>query len=148
MFHRTCLQSVFLMQINERNLDLLLVSEEATPPVCKLVDFGQYKYQQRKKDKLSKKSSKAQVTKELKLSPKISDHDFMVRVNHAREFLTKRFKVKMSLSFRGREIVHPELGEQVAKRFIEELADLGIPDESLSRSDRSLVVFINPKTKA
>ena len=129
----------------KRSLDLLLVTENATPPVCKLINYGQFKYQQQKKEKQARKSTRSQVTKEIKMSPKISDHDYQVRINKSREFLTKGFKVKLSILFRGREIVHMNLGEALAKRFMTDLGDLGVADTNLMRSKRSLISIINPK---
>lgn len=133
-----------LAKAKELDLDLMLVAENAKPPVCKLVNFGQFKYQQQKKEKQSKRVSKAHVTKELKLSPKISDHDFMVRVSRGREFLSKGHKVKVSVMFRGREIIHPELGNSVVEKFIEKVSDIGVL-ESRSQSGRMMLAFVNPK---
>jgi translation initiation factor IF-3 len=127
------------------DLDLVLVSDNATPPVCKLVNYGQYRYQQQKKEKLAKKSSKAQVVKELKISPKISDHDFQVKLNKALEFLEKSYTVKLLLAFKGREMMHPELGENVVKRFIESVSEKGSSEQGTIRTGRALVTMINPK---
>ncbi len=129
----------------EAGLDLMMVSETSDPPVCKIVNFGQFKYQQKKKEKQSQKKAKGQVIKELKMSPKISEHDFQVRVNRGREFLEKGFKVKVSIPFRGREIIHPELGQNIAKRFIEMVKDLGTLEGNVTQAGRSLLAFVNPK---
>ncbi len=133
-----------LAKAKESDLDLMLVAQTAKPPVCKLVNFGQFKYQQQKKEKQSKKMSKAHVTKELKLSPKISEHDFMVRVSRGREFLGKGHKIKITVMFRGREIIHPELGHGVIEKFLEKIADIGVL-ESRSQSGRMMLAFVNPK---
>jgi len=132
-------------QALQEGLDLMLVAENADPPVCKIIDFGQFKYHQRKKEKQAKRVGKGQVVKELKLSPKISDNDFMVRVNRGREFLGKGFKVKASIQFRGREIIHPELGERVMNRFIESIIDLGALDGPVNMAGKTLLAFVNPK---
>jgi translation initiation factor IF-3 len=129
----------------EAGLDLMMVSETSDPPVCKIVNFGQFKYQQRKKEKQSQKKAKGQIIKELKMSPKISEHDFLVRVNRGREFLEKGFKVKVSVPFRGREIIHPELGQNIAARFIELVKDLGTLEGNVTQAGRSLLAFVNPK---
>jgi len=100
-------------------------------------------YQQKKKEKSARKS--AQVTKELKMSPKISEHDFQVRLNKAKTFLGKRYKIKLTIFFRGREIVHKDLGEQLAQRFLDELKDLGTSDSQLTKAGRNFVVIISPK---
>lgn len=126
-----------------KELDLLLVSETADPPVCKLVNFGQFLYKQKKKDRQSKRS--VQVTKELKVSPKISTHDYQVRLNKAIEFLKKRNKIRFSVFFKGREIVHQDLGQNIIERFILDVQELGVPDSGVIKAGKSLVVVVNPK---
>ncbi len=128
----------------QSGLDLLLLSDSAVPPVCKLVDFGQFKYQQQKKEKLNRKNTKSQVTKEIKLGPKISEHDYQVKLNRGKEFLAKRFKVKISIMFRGREIMHIDLGRNLVNRFIQDVSELGNGSE-IVQSGKSLVVIVNPK---
>ncbi len=128
----------------QRGLDLLLVSETANPPVCKLVDFGQFKYQLQKKEKLNKKNTKSQVTKELKLGPKISDNDYLVKLNKGKEFLQKGFKVKVSVNFRGREVMHMDLGRNILSRYLQDTSSIGAGSDVVS-SAKSLVVLINPK---
>ena len=100
-------------------------------------------YQQKKKEKSARKS--AQVTKELKMSPKISENDYQVRLNKAKVFLSKRYKIKLTIFFRGREIMHKDLGEKLAIRFLDELSTLGTSDGSLSRAGRNFVIIISPK---
>ena len=129
---------------DESNLDLLLVSDNSTPPVCKIVNIGQHKYQQQKKDKLAKKNVKGQVIKELKMSPKISEHDYQVRVDRGLKFLKKGYKVKLTIFFRGREIIHPELGTQLGDRFIEALKEHGKPESALAKTKRFLNAVIAP----
>lgn len=134
-----------LTMAKDAGLDLMMVSETSDPPVCKIVNFGQFKYQQKKKEKQSQKKAKGQVIKELKMSPKISEHDFQVRVNRGREFLEKGFKLKVSIPFRGREIIHPELGQNIASRFIDLVKDLGTLEGNVTQAGRSLLAFVNPK---
>ena len=129
----------------ERELDVLLVSPTTDPPVCRMINFGQFKYQQQKKEKQSRKSGKGQVTKELKMGHKISTHDFQVRVNKCREFLEKQYKVKISVPFRGREVVHMKLGYVLIERFIETIRDLGDKEGDVINANRSLTLMINPK---
>lgn len=133
-----------LAQAKDLDLDLVMVSETSSPPVCRLIDYGQYKYQQQKKDKSNKKS-RGQVTKEVKMSPKISSHDYDVRVNRATDFLKKGHKVKLFVPFRGREIVHPELGTAIIKKFLDEIKEIGVPESGISRAPRAMTVMINPK---
>ena len=135
-----------LRMAEEQGLDLLAVSEDTVPPVCKIVDFGHFKYEQQKKEKLSKKGSKNQSTKELKFSPKISDHDYQTRLSHGRKFLEKGHKIKMTIFFKGREFHHPELGIGIANRYLEDTKDLGLAESRPSFvTSRQLVVVINPK---
>jgi len=130
----------------ERNLDLLLVSSTTNPPVCRIIDFGQFRYQQQKKEKQSKKSGRNTSTiKELKMSPKISEHDYMVRLTNAKKFLNKGFKVKLTVFFRGREITHPELGKGILERFLEDVKDLGNPESKIMSAGKIFSVVINPK---
>ena len=127
----------------EKGLDLVLISENAVPPICKLVDYGQFMYQQKKKSKQGKKS--VQVTKELKMSPKISEHDYQVRLNQGFKFLEKKYKIKLTIFFKGREIVHSELGYELANRYINDIKELGNAENQPSMSGRSLIVIISPK---
>ena len=128
----------------EQNLDLLLISGDANPPVCKLVDYGQFMYQQKKKEKQQRRS--AQVIKELKMSHKISIHDYNVRLNQAEKFLKKKNKVKLTITFKGREIVYRDtLGIKLADKFLLDIEDHGIKDNDVVKSGRSLTVLINPK---
>ena len=130
---------------SERNLDLLLISDKSNPPVCKLVNIGQYKYQQQKKDKQSKKAKRSQIVKELKMSPKISSHDFGIRIQKGRRFLENGYKVKVSISFRGREITHMNIGEKLIQKYITEVEDIGAVDGEVMRSGRSLIAMLHAK---
>jgi translation initiation factor IF-3 len=122
-----------------------LVSPDAKPPVAKLVDFGQFRYEQQKKEKIAKKSGKNHVLKELKLSPKISEHDYQVRISSGRKFLTKGYKIKVSVFFKGREMAHPEIGREILSRYIQDVSDLGQQEADIIRANRSMLVIINPK---
>ena len=129
----------------ERNLDLVEVSPTARPPVCRIMDYGKFKYEQSKREGTARKKQHVQQLKEVKLRPKIADHDFDFKVQHARAFLQARDKVKVTLTFRGREMAHPELGYQMMQRVIADLAEFGSP-ESLPRSEgRTLVMVMMPK---
>ncbi|MBH37693.1 translation initiation factor IF-3 [bacterium] len=128
----------------EKNLDLLLLSGNASPPVCKIVDYGQFMYHQKKKEKQSRRSG--QVIKELKLSHKISSHDYNVRINQAIKFLSKKYKVKVTVVFRGREIVfRDKLGVEMVNRFLNDIEEYGIKDNDIVKSGRNLMVMVNPK---
>jgi translation initiation factor IF-3 len=119
-----------LAQAKEAGLDLFLVSPNSEPPVAKILDYGQYRYKKEKKQKDANKKSnnKSNVLKELKLTPRIGVHDFEVRVKHGRDFLTKGYKVKLTVFFKGREGTHPELGHALIAQYLEKIADLGWTD--------------------
>ena len=129
----------------EKGLDLLVVSADAAPPVCRIVDFGQYRYEQQKKDKQSKKGNRTGTVKELKMSPKISAHDYQVRLTSAKKFLQKGLKVKLTVFFRGREITHPELGKEVINKFLEDIKEIGVPESGIATQGKIFGVLINPK---
>ncbi len=131
-------------QAEDQGLDLLLVTQDANPPVCKIVDIGQYKYEERKKEKQARKGSRQQVVKELKMSPKISDHDYQVRLTQAKKFLDKLYTVKLSIFFKGRAITRKELGVEVIKRFIEDIKEVGTPTSQISSAHRSLCIMFGP----
>ena len=105
----------------EKSLDLVEVSPTARPPVCRIMDYGKFKYEQSKRERTARKKQHVQQLKEVKLRPKIDDHDFDFKIQHAREFLAARDKVKVTLTFRGREMAHPELGHQMMQRVIASL---------------------------
>ncbi len=112
--------------------------------MCKIVDYGQFMYHLKKKEKQSRRST--QVIKELKMSHKISIHDYNVRLNHAKKFLSKKFKVKITIVFRGREIVYRDgLGMDMVFRFLKDIEEYGIKDNDIVKSGRNLSVLINPK---
>lgn len=108
----------------ERGLDLVEVAPNASPTVCRIMDYGKYKYQQSKRAKESRKHQHTVEVKEIKYRPKIDDHDFEYKTNHVREFLTEGNKVKVTVTFRGREMAHPEFGTEILKRVVEATKDL------------------------
>jgi len=131
----------------DREMDLVAISHNAVPPVCKVMDYSHYLYDQNKREKKVRKNSKSNVLKELKLSSKISENDFQVRLKAAFKFLEKGYKVKVSLLFRGREITHSELGMSVMKRFGEELLELATVDQAPSMNGRFVNMLLIPKKK-
>ena len=112
----------------QHGVDLVEISSTATPPVCRLVDFGKFRYEQAKKEKESKKHQHASTVKEVQLSPRIDPHDLGVKINHAVDFLCEDMKVKVALKFRGREMAHTEFGFQVISQFLAAIAPYGHPD--------------------
>lgn len=132
----------------EQGLDLFLVSPNSSPPVAKILDYGHYRYEKEKKQKDGKKA--INVIKELKLTPRIGEHDFQVRFRRAQEFLGKGYKVKLTVFFKGREATHPDIGEGLVKRFIQDLDGLGEkenPDEILRLIGRTMSTMIIPSKK-
>ena len=127
------------------NLDLVEVAPAARPPVCKIMDYGRFKYEQAKRDREARKKQKIVEIKELKMRPTIEEHDFAVKVRNARRFLEEGDKVKASVTFRGREIVHSDLGRQVLDRLVGEIADLGAPERAPRMEGRFMTMLINPK---
>lgn len=127
-----------------RGMDLVEVAPNATPPVCRVVDYGKYRYEQAKKEKESKKHQHANRVKEIQLTATIDAHDFSVKLGHATDFLCEDMRVKVSLRFRGREMAHQEFGVQVMERFIKELAPYGQPIETPKLVGRGLNAMITP----
>ncbi len=114
-----------LREAQSRGLDLVEVAPNSAPPVCRIMDYGKYKYQQSKRAKESKKHQHVIVVKEVKYRPKIDDHDFNFKTEHVREFLGEGNKVKVTVTFRGREMAHPEFGQDILTRVVEAAKDLG-----------------------
>lgn len=129
----------------EKNLDLVLVSETADPPVCKIMDYGKYKYEQDKKQKEAKKKQHNADVKEVKMRYKIEEHDYNVRVKNAQRFLKSGDKVKATVSFRGREIQHSNLAEKLLQRMASDLEDVAEIQQSPKREGRNMMMMLSPK---
>jgi len=128
----------------QNGVDLVEIAATAVPPVCRVVDFGKFRYEQAKKDKESKKHQHASTVKEVQLSPRIDPHDLSVKVGHAIDFLCEDMKIKVSLRFRGREMQHTEFGFQVVQKFIAELAAYGHPDFPPKLIGRGINLMLSP----
>lgn len=128
----------------ERELDLVEISPTATPPVCKIMDYGQFKYQLAKKAHEAKKKQTVVQVKEIKLGLKIEEHDLGVKVRHIREFLTDGDKVKITIMFRGREILHKAMGENLALKVIEELKGIGTLEQKPKFEGRNIIMIFAP----
>ena len=129
----------------EKNLDLVKIAPQATPPVCKIIDYGKYRFEQAKREKEAKKNQRVVEIKEIRLSLNIDTHDFETKRNHAIRFLNDGNKVKVSIRFRGREMGHPELGAVIMKRFAESLADTANVDKPAKLEGRNMLMFLAPK---
>ncbi len=129
----------------ERKLDLVNISPNAVPPVCKILDYGKFRYEAQKREKEAKKKQKTMEVKEIRLSTFIEGHDIQVKANTASKFLKAGDKVKVSLRFRGREMGHQQLGREVMDKFAEICAEVGSVEKNPVMEGRSLVMFLAPK---
>ena len=133
---------------SERGKDLVEISPNAKPPVCKIIDFGKFKYQQTKKEKESKKAQHQVKVKEIKLRPNINIHDLTTKLNHARDFILKGDKVRVVCMFRGRQMLHIDLGEKVVKKIIEDLKEIAGIETPIKLMGRNLSVVLAPLSKS
>ena len=134
-----------LRMASEKNLDLVLIAPTAKPPVCKIIDYGKYKFEAAKREKEARKNQKIVSIKEVRLSANIDAHDFETKLGHAKKFLAAGDKVKVSIRFRGREITHSSLGANVMKDFAAQLEEFGAMEKSPKLEGRSMTMFISPK---
>ena len=131
----------------ERHLDLVEVAPNGKPPVCRIMNYGKYRYEQQKREKEAKKKQKVLTLKEVKLRPNIEDHDFYVKMKAAQRFLGEGSKVKVTIMFRGREMSHPELGEALLNRMAAELGDTAIVEKKPKIEGRNMTMIVAPKQK-
>lgn len=129
----------------ERGLDLVEIAPMAKPPVCRLMDYGKFKFEQSKREKEARKKQKVIEVKEIKMRPGIEEHDLMVKAKNARRFLNSGDKVKVTIVFKGRQITHPELGEKLCLRFAEELSDLSNMEKPPKMEGKNMVMVLAPK---
>ncbi len=130
---------------NSKNLDLVQISPNANPSVCKIMDYGKYKYEQSRKEKEARKNQKTITVKEVRLRPGIEENDLNTKANNAIKFLKKGDKVKVELRFRGRELGHKDIGKQVMLKFIEIVKEFGEPTSNPKFEGNNMVVIIDPK---
>lgn len=129
----------------EKNLDLVKIAPQATPPVCKIIDYGKYRFEQAKRDKEAKKNQRIVEIKEIRLSLNIDVHDFNTKVNQAKKFISEGNKVKASIRFRGREMGHPEIGYETMKEFAQVLSEVTNVEKSAKLEGRNMLMFLAPK---
>lgn len=129
----------------EVQLDLVKISSDAKPPVCKIMDFGKYKYEQSKREKEARKKQKVINVKEIRMNPTIDEHDFQVRLKNTIKFLKDGDKVKVSIRFRGRQMTHTKLGEEVLNRVVESISEVGVVEKPPKMEGRNMVMVIAPK---
>lgn len=131
----------------ERGLDLVEVAPTADPPVCRILDYGKYQYEQAKREKQARKAQKQIEVKEVRLRPKTGEHDTQVRLRQARKFLESGAKVKVRVRFRGREIYHPEVATEILDEFAQSLSDVGEIEVKPNMEGRSLLMIMAPARK-
>ena len=129
----------------ERQLDLVKIAPQARPPVCKLMDYGKYRFEQSKKEREFRKNQKVITVKEVRLSATIEDHDIDVKFKNAVKFLKDGNKVKVTIRFRGRQITHSEIGRQVMNEFAERIKEYGTVDKAPQIEGRNMIMFISPR---
>ena len=130
----------------EKNLDLVKIAPQAKPPVCKIMDYGKYRFEQSKREKEAKKNQRVIEIKEIRLSPNIDVHDFDTKVGHARKFLSAGNKTKVSIRFRGREMTHTDLGLTIMAQFAEMCADIASVEMPAKLEGRQMLMFLAPKS--
>jgi translation initiation factor IF-3 len=129
----------------EKGLDLIEVAPQAQPPVCRIMDYGKYKYEQGKREREQHKKSRQQEIKGIKMRPVTQEHDFQVRVKHTQEFLEKGDKVKVTIQFKAREITHPEIARKLMDKMILAIADHAIIEKPPSLEGKMLTMILSPK---
>ena len=129
----------------EQSLDLVEVAPDAKPPVCRIMDFGKYKYQQSKRLQQAKKKQKIISVKEIKLRPKTEEHDYQFKTQHVRRFLQDGHKTKVTVVFRGREIAHSELGRRMLDRIAADMEDVGTVEQTAQQEGRNMTMVLSPR---
>lgn len=130
---------------NSKNLDLVKIAPQATPPVCRIMDYGKYKFELAKKEKEARKNQHVVNIKEVRISPSIDEHDFNTKINHALKFLKAGDKVKVTVRFRGREVNHSSLGESLLQRFADSVSELGVVEKKPKLEGKNMAMFLAPK---
>src|SRR5947208_4402058 len=136
-----------LQYARSRDLDLVEVAADARPPVVRVLDYSKYKYEQEQKQKAARKHQKQVHVREIKLRPKIATNDYETKKGHVRRFLDSDNKVKVTIMFRGREMTHPERGEQLLMRLAEDVADLGVIEQRPNQDGRNMTMLLAPSRK-
>src|SRR5947207_7449044 len=130
----------------QKGLDLVEIAATATPPVCRIMDFGKYQYEQQKRARSAKKHQKVIAVKEIKFRPKVDEHDYQFKKKHIERFLSDGDKVKATIFFRGREMAHPEIGRRILERLIAELAEVAVPETMPRQEGNQMHTILTQKT--
>lgn len=128
-----------------KNLDLVKIAPQAKPPVCKIMDYGKFRFEQAKREKEARKNQHVVDIKEIRLSLNIDTHDFNTKLKHTQKFIASGDKVKVSIRFRGREMGHPELGTEIMKRFADSCQEFAVIEKLAKLEGRSMLMFLAPK---
>jgi translation initiation factor IF-3 len=134
-----------LVIARQKGLDLVEISPTAVPPVCRIMDFGKYQYQEQKRQREAKRNQKVIEVKEIKFRPKVDEHDYQFKKKHIERFLADGDKVKATIFFRGREMAHPEIGRRILERLIEELADVAVAESSPRQEGNQMHTILGQK---
>ena len=137
-----------LRQAQDRDLDLVEVAPDAKPPVCRILDYSKYKYEQNQKQKAARKHQQQINVREIKFRPKIAQHDYDTKKGHVERFLKSRDKVKVTIMFRGREMAHPERGEMILNRLAEDLGELAVIEQRPQQDGRNMTMMLAPQKSA
>ena len=129
----------------ESGLDLVEVAPKASPPVCRIMNFSKYKYEQEKKERLARKKQRVIRIKEIKLKPNIEENDYQVKLRHLKKFLGRGDKAKVTLIFRGREMAHTDIGLKVMNRLMKDLSDIATPEKIPTLENKMMILILNPK---
>ena len=135
-----------ILKAQESGLDLVEVASSASPPVCRIMDYSKYKYDQEKKEREARKHQKIVHLKEIKIKPNIEEHDYQVKLHHIRRFLARGDKAKITMMFRGRQMAHMDIGKKVLDRMMSDLVDVGEAERSPVRDGRNIMVIFMPRT--
>ena len=130
----------------QKSLDLVEISPTAVPPVCRIMDFGKYQYQEQKRSREAKKHQRVIEVKEIKFRPKVDEHDYQFKKKHIERFIAEGDKVKATIFFRGRELAHPEIGRRILERLIAEIADIATAEASPRQEGNQMHVILGPRT--
>ncbi|MBR5505861.1 MAG: translation initiation factor IF-3 [Clostridia bacterium] len=136
---------VAMNKAEERGMDLVKIAPQAKPPVCKIMDYGKYRFEMAKREKEAKKNQKIVSIKEIKMSPSIDVHDFDTKVNHTKKFLSSGDKVKITVRFRGRELHHTQLGFELLAKFADAISESGSVEKSAKLEGRNMTMTVAPK---
>ncbi|HSW35703.1 MAG TPA: translation initiation factor IF-3 [Candidatus Limnocylindrales bacterium] len=131
----------------EKKMDLVNVAPGARPPVCRLMDYGKFKYEQSKRDREARKKQSVSIMKEIKLRPNIDKHDFEVKARHTQKFLENGDKVKITVMFRGREVTHPEIALRLCEQLAKNMAVFGVVEKPAKQEGRNMIMILSPKSQ-